>query len=173
MKKNIAIICFDKSLARATASLLADQLEMRFFDMRDLFEFDHKPRTFKELVTNYGAKYFRQKEDSLIRYASGFENVVYNVDSDCLYKKDLIKKLGNEYLIIYLHINLNLAWKIVDKEDYSCYKEKSMYALTREQLAKRVSNIRDAADIEINVSSMSAFKACSETQRAINKYFGI
>lgn len=173
MKRNIAIICLDRSLSRATAGLVADQLEMRFFDMRDLFVFDHKPRDFKEMITTYGSKYYRKKEDSLLRFASGFENVVYNIDSDCLYKKDLLKKLGTEYLVVYLHLNASLAGRIIEKEEYSCYKEKTMYTLSKDQLIKRIETARANADIEINVSSMSAFKASSEVLRAINKYYGI
>ncbi|MBQ8468941.1 MAG: hypothetical protein IJ542_04285 [Clostridia bacterium] len=173
MKKNIAIVCLDRTLSRTTAQLVADQLEMRFFDMREMFEFDHKPNTFKDIVTQYGSKYYRQKEASLMKYASGFENVLLNLDSDCFYKKGLIKALGDSYLIIYLHLNASLASKIADKEEYSCYKEKMMYALSRDQISKRIDNMKDGADIIINASSMSGFKASSEVQRAINKYYGI
>ena len=55
MKKNIAIICLDKSMARSTAQLLADQLSMRFFDMRELFEFDHKIQPLTYLILNIQA----------------------------------------------------------------------------------------------------------------------
>lgn len=173
MKKNIAIICLDRTLSRMTAGLVADQLEMRFFDMRDLFDFDHKPNTFKSILNQYGAKYYRQKEASLLGYASGFENVVYNIDSDCFYKRDLIKKLGKDYLIVYLHINPVLASNIVQKEEYCCFKEKNMYALSKEQLAKRINNMRASADIEVNATKMTSFKASAEVLRAINKFYGI
>lgn len=173
MKKNIAIVCFDRTLSRMTASLVADQLEMRFFDMREMFEFDHKPNTFKSILNDYGAKYYRQKEGSLLGYASEFENIVYNLDTDCFYKKDLIKKLGKDFLIIYLHISLTLAKNILQKEEYCSYKEKSMYALSKEQLANRIKNIKSVADIEVNATKMTSFKASAEVLRAINKFYGI
>ncbi len=173
MKKNIAIICLDKSMARSTAQLLADQLSMRFFDMRELFEFDHKPHSFKDMLVNYGMTYYRQKENSILKYASGFENVVLNIDADILYKKGTLKKIENDYLIVYMHITPNLATNIINKEEYSCYKEKAMYSLTKEKLLTRIENVRAQADIEVNVSSSTYFKASSDIMRAIQKYYNI
>lgn len=173
MKKNIALVCLDRTMARTTSQLLADELGLRFFDMRELFEFDHKPTTFKQIVTEYGSKYYRDKEESLVGYAQDFENVLYNIDSDCFYKKDMLKKLKKNYLIIYLHINNTLIYNILQKEDYCCYKEKLMYTLSKGKIAKREENIRAVADIEINVSKFSSFKASSEILRAIKKFYGI
>ena len=173
MKKNIAIVCLDRTVARTTGQLLADELGLRFFDMRELFEFDHKPNTFKQIVTEYGSKYYRDKEESLIGFAKDFENVLYNIDSDSFYKKGLVKKLRKNYLIIYLHINNSLIYNILQKEEYSCYKEKLMYTLNKTQLAKREENIREVADIEINVSKFSSFRASSEILRAIKKFYGV
>ena len=173
MKKNIAIICLDKAMARSTAQLLADQLTMRFFDMRELFEFDHKPHSFKDMLGDYGITYYRQKELGILKYASDFENIVFNIDSDVLYKKDTLKNLAENFLIIYMHINPALALKIVNKEEYCCYKEKSMYALTKDKLTTRIENVRSQADIEVNVSSSTYFKASSDIMRAIQKYYGI
>ena len=163
----------DRSLSRTTAQLVAAQLDMRFFDMRELFDFDHKPSEFKDIITEQGNKYYRTKEASILKYAATFENVLLNVDSDCLYKKDLLNNLGESFLIIYLHVSSSLIYNILQKEDYSCYKEKVMYALSKDQLAKRVDNARKAAEIEVNVSSCSGFRASAEVIRAIQKYYGI
>ena len=173
MKKNIAIICMDKSLARTTAQLIADQLSMRFFDMRELFEFDHKPHTFKDLINSYGITYYRQKELSMLKYACGFENVVFNIDSDVLYKKATLKSLQEDYLIVYMHISPVMATNILEKEEYCCYKEKSMYVMPKEKLQLRIDSIRNQADIEVNVSSSSYFKASGDIIRAIQKYYNI
>lgn len=173
VKQNIAIICLDKSLSRTTAQLVADQLEMRFFDMRELFDFDHKPRLFKDIITEQGNKYYRAKEVSILKYAATFENILLNVDSDCLYKKDLLNNLGESFLIVYLHVSSSLIYNVLQKEDYSCYKEKVMYAISRDQIAKRVEYARKSADIEVNVSSCSGFKASAEVIRAIQRYYGL
>lgn len=173
MKQNIAVICLDKTMSRATAGLVADQLEMRLFDMRELFEFDHKPRTFKEIITTQGATYFRKKEASLLKYASNFENIVLNLDSDVLYKKDMLKKIEDSFLIIYLHIPATKAANIVDKEEYSCYKEKCLYALEKDKISTRIERARAVCDIEVNVSGSSYFKASGEVIRAIHKMYGV
>lgn len=173
MKKNIAIVCLDKAMSRATAQLVADQLGMRLFDMRELFEFDHKPNTFKEIVTKYGIKYYRDKECSIMKYASDFENILMNLDADVLYKKGTLEKLGESYLIIYLHIPANKAANIMEKEEYSCYKEKSMYLLSKEQVETRISNAKNQCDIEVNISSSSYFTASADCIRAIHKYYNV
>ncbi len=172
-KKNIAIICLDRTMSRATSQLVAAELGIRFFDMRELFEFDHKPKTFKDMITEYGIKYYRQKENDIISYASTFENVLLNVDGDVSCRKDGLKKLKNNYLIIYLHLSATLAYNIGQKEDYSCYKEKTMYAASKEQINKRIKNLREQADIEVSVSSSSSFKASADVIRAIRKYYGV
>lgn len=173
MKKNIAIICLDKSMARSTAQFLADQLSMRFFDMRELFEFDHKPHSFKDMVNAYGISYYRQKELSILKYASGFENVVLNVDSDALYKKGTLSAIAKDYLIVYMHISPARATNILDKEEYSCYKEKSMYSMPKEKLLTRIENVRAQADIEVNVSASSYFKASGDIIRAIQRFYNV
>lgn len=171
MKKNIAIICLDKSMSRATAGLLADQLEMRLFDMRELFEFDHKPRLFKDILTAYGATYFRKRESGILGYASDFENIILNLDSDILHKKDTLKKLSDNFLIIYLHLPASKVANIASKEDYSCYKEKSLYDIGKEKLVVRIDRAKTAADIVVNVSGSSYFKVSSDCIRAINRYY--
>ena len=173
MKKNIAIICLDKSLSRSTAQLLADELSMRFFDMRELFEFDHKPHAFKDIINEYGVSYYRQKELSILKYAAGFENVVLNLDSDVLYKKDTLRGLSKDYLIVYMHISPARATNILQKEEYCCYKEKSMYIMPKEKLLTRIDNVRAQLDIEINASSSSYFKATSDIIRAVQKFYNV
>lgn len=173
MKRNIAIVCLDKSVASSTAKLLADQLNMRYFDMRQLFEFDHKPHTFKDIITNYGISYYRQKELSIMKYASDFENVVLNLDFDVSYKKGTLQSLSNDYLIIFLHISPARATSILAKEDYSCYKEKTMFVMPKEKLQTRIENIRVQADIEVNVSTSSLPKVCKDVMRAINKFYNL
>ena len=173
MKKNIAIICLDKTMARSTAQLVAEQLSMRMFDMRELFEFDHKPSLFKDLINEYGITYYRQKELKILKYAKDFENIVLNIDPDALYKKDTLKAIKDNYLVIYMHISLPLINNILDKEEYSCYKEKTMYVMPKDKLCGRIDRIREQSDIEVNVSSSSYFKASGDIIRAIQKYYGI
>ncbi len=173
MKKNIAIICLDRAMARATAQMLADELKMRMMDMRDLFEFDHKPSTFKELVVSYGSTYYRQKENSIIKYVADFNNIVLNIDSDAFYKKGTISYLKDTYLCIYLFKPIAAIKSIVEKEEYSCFKEKSMYNLTKKQLEARDRNIKEQADIVVDVQSSSYFKASADIIRAIHKYYKI
>lgn len=173
MKKNIAIICLDKSVASSVSQFLADQLEMRFFDMRQLFEFDHKPHTFKDIINQYGISYYRQKELSILNYASGFENVVLNLDSDIVYKKDTLSQIASDYLIIYLHISPNRALNILSKEEYCCYREKSMYVLTKDKLLTRIETIRNQADVEVNISSLGLPNLCRETIKSIKKFYNL
>lgn len=160
-------------MARKTSQLLADELSMRFFDMRELFEFDHKPHLFKDMINTYGISYYRQKELSILKYAAGFENVVLNMDSDVLYKKGTLSAISKDYLIVYMHITPARAVSVLEKEEYSCYKEKSMYAMPKEKVLTRIENVRTFADIEINVSSSSYFKASSDIIRAIHKMYNI
>lgn len=173
MKNNIAIVCLDRAMSRSTAQMLSEQLGMRIFDMRELFEFDHKPSTVKDILIKYGATYFREKNAKILRYAAKFNNVVINVDTDVFYKKNTVNPVKENCLIIYLHISATRVLNIIDKEEYCCYKEKSLYALSKEKLNTRIETIRSQADIEVNVSSSSCFKASADILRAINKFYNV
>ena len=173
MKNNIAIVCLDRSMARATAQLLAEQLDMRMMDMRDLFNFDHKPNTFKQMITTYGSTYYRQKECSIIKYASDFNNIVLIIDSDAFFKKGTLAPIQDNYLTIYMQLPVSKLKSIVEKEEYSCYKEKAMYNLTKKQLETRDQTIRSQSDIIVDVQASSYFKASADIIRAIHKYYKV
>ena len=88
-------------------------------------------------------------------------------------KKAQLEAIKKDYLIIYMHINAARATNILQKEEYCCYKEKNMYVLPKEKLLNRIENVRSQADIEVNVSGSSYFKAASDIIRAIHRFYGV
>ena len=48
-----------------------------------------------------------------------------------------------------------------------------MYVMPKDKLLGKIDNIRSQADIEVNVSSSSYFKASADIIRAIQKYYNI
>ena len=57
MVQNIAIVGLNRSQAYEVGKLLAEELDMHFFDCLELFEFDNIPRTFPMMLEEFGEKY--------------------------------------------------------------------------------------------------------------------
>ena len=50
MKKNIAIVCQKHDYAKQVAQMLAERLEMNWFDVFDMLLFDDKPHTLEQTI---------------------------------------------------------------------------------------------------------------------------
>ena len=81
MVQNIAIVGLNRTKVYEVAKLLAEQLDMHFFDSLELFEFDNIPRNLSQMLEEYGEEYYRKKEKGMIGYVSGFTNCVINLES--------------------------------------------------------------------------------------------
>ena len=57
MKENLMVICYDYGLSRRISSSLSDFLEMRLFDMLEMFVFNNAPYKLTDVVNINGIEY--------------------------------------------------------------------------------------------------------------------
>ena len=115
MVQNIAIIGLNRELAYEVSKQLAEELYMHFFDCLQLFEFDNIPRTFPELLEQFGEQYYRKKEKSLTEYASGFNECVINFESGVCENIKNLETIKSNCLLVYLHVTPSKIKKILEK----------------------------------------------------------
>ena len=80
MKQNLLVVSYDYELSKQIAIKLADVFSMRFFDQKELFEFDHMPMSFREIYSLNGADYVKKKMKSIIGMELDFDNAVFVAD---------------------------------------------------------------------------------------------
>lgn len=175
MVQNIAIVSFKSGQAYNVAKVLAGQLDMSFLDTVELFEFDNAPRTQSDMVREFGISIYKKKIRSTVKYASFFENTVINVDISALYSTNILDIVKRNCLIIYLNNGTKRVYNFLKKQQYKTKELKKLYKLSLEQVEKRNRQIREKADITINVSSAHDhdLKIASDVIRHIKEFYGV
>ncbi len=175
MVQNIAIVSFKSGQAYNVAKVLAGQLDMSFLDTVELFEFDNAPRTQSDMIREFGLRLYKKKIRSTVKYASFFENTVINVDISALYSNNILDIVKNNCLLIYLNNGTKRVYNFLNKQNYQTKELKKLYKLSLDQVEKRNRQIKDQADITINISSSREhdLKIASEVIRHIKEFYGI
>ena len=61
MKENMMVICYDYGLSRKISKSLAEFLDMRLFDMLEMFLFDNSPHRLTDVINMSGEEYAAKK----------------------------------------------------------------------------------------------------------------
>ena len=59
MVNNIMILGINRKVSRQVSEMLAEQLQMHFLDIIELFEFDNIPRSLSDVLGLKGERYYR------------------------------------------------------------------------------------------------------------------
>ena len=171
MVSNIVILGVNRSHSRQVAEMLSERLQMYFVDTIDLFEFDNIPRSFSIILKEQGERYFREKEKSLNKYVSGFENTVIHAESGSVLKSKNIQAFKKKCLVIYLHSPLMVVKKGLEKKAYESTELKRFFNISQSRLKRRIELLKKAADIVVPSAGKSPLRVTSEVLRAIDKYY--
>lgn len=173
MVQNIAIVGLNRSQSYEVGKQLAEELDMHFFDCLELFEFDNIPRSFETMLEEFGEKYYRQKEKGMLKYASGFNECIINLEcgiADSKSKFDIIK---SNCLLIYLHSPASKIKKKLEKAKYTNKYLKKFYNVSIDKVNARIKALKENADIIVPAVQGSSLKICSEILRKIKAYYNV
>ena len=170
MVQNIAIVGLDRALSYEVGKLLAVELEMHFFDCIELFAFDNAPRTFSVMLAEFGEKHYRTKEKGMLRYVSGFNETVINLESG-MASRENFKTIKSNSLLIYLHIPAGQVKKKLNKLKNLSKEERKFFNISPEKIEKRIAAYKKNADIIVPAVRGSALKISSDVLRQIKAYY--
>ena len=173
MVQNIAIVGLNRSQAYEVGKLLAEELDMHFFDCLELFEFDNIPRTFPMMLEEFGEKYYRQKEKGMLKYAAGFNECIINLECGVAESKSKLETVKSNCLLIYLHAPASKIKKKIEKVKYATKYEKKFFDVSLEKVNARIKALKEEADIVVPAIQGSALKLCSEILRKIKAYYNV
>ena len=173
MVQNIAIVGLNRSQAYEVGKLLAEELDMHFFDCLELFEFDNIPRTFPMMLEEFGEKYYREKEKGMLKYASGFNECIINLECGFADNKSNFETIKENCLLVYLHIPASKIKKKIEKTKYNTEQEKKFFDVSIETVNARIKALKEGTDIVVPAQNGSALKLCSDILRGIKAYYNV
>ena len=173
MISNIAIISFKHEQAYEVSKLLAQEFDMQFLDTVELFEFDNIPRGQTEMIAEFGLRTYRKKFRSTVKYASFFENTVVNIDSSVAQTPDIFEIVKKNCVLIYLNNGTKRVKNYLDKQQYKTKELKKLYKISLAQVEKMAKNIKQEADITINVNGYSDLKISSLIIRNLKEFYKV
>lgn len=175
MKQNMLVVSYDYDLSKNLAKKLAEVFSMRFFDQKELFEFDHMPRTFSETLSLNGRDYVLKKMRSIVKMELDFDDAVFVADislADNCY--DLYYKIKLSNFVIFLHKDTKTELNEIQRKTYLTKEEKVFYEMNEELLKAREESIScDCADINIDISKLSENEIIDKIVDKIKSYYSV
>lgn len=175
MKQNMLVTSYDYELSKRLAEKLADAFSMRVLDSIDLFEFDHIPFTFKEILEKNGIEYVMKEMKSILKMELDFDDAVFvsniNMADNCF---DLFYKVKLSNFVILLKKDLNDEIFELEKKVFKTDAERRFFASSMADLETREELIeKDCADIVIDITGLNDDEIVSKIIDKIKIYYSV
>lgn len=173
MKQNLLILSYDYTLSKRLSAKFADNFSMRVFDQRELFEFDHLPRSFSEVLLERGKEYIFKKFKSIIKMEFDFENTVFVADYSLAdYAYDIFHNIKLANFTIYLYKNVEDELSEVLSKDYASNAEKEFYKIDEPLLLERENEIKNnLADITVDITGLTDDQIIDVVNQKMQNYY--
>ena len=173
MKQNLFVTSFDYDLSKQVAKVLADEFSMRFFDQKELFEFDHLPRTFGDVCESFGVEYVKKKFRSILKMELDFDDAVFVSDmcfvDNC---EDIFYKIKLSNFVILLKKDIDEELDCLNSKNIETEAEKVFCVQSKEALTRREKVIEtEIADVVVDVSNKEIEQIVSEIIDKIKEYY--
>lgn len=173
MKQNLLIVSFDYDLTRKISAKLADEFSMRIFDQRELFEFDHIPRTFSDVIKLNGKDYVLRKYRSILKMELDFDNALFVADNsfaeNCF---DLFYKIKLSNFVVFIYKDIKKEVEEIERKKYKNKYCEDFYKCDEMTLAKREYLIKnDCADICIDIESLNEDEIAEKVKNEMLKFY--
>jgi len=136
MKQNMLVVSYDYQLSKSVAKSLAEVFSMRFFDQRELFEFDHVPLSFADTLKQNGIEYIKKKFKSILKMELDFTDSVMACDI-CFADnaEDLFYNINQSNFVIYLKQNTTDAELLsLEKQNFENKEVASFYQMSKDTI---------------------------------------
>ncbi len=175
MKQNILIVCYDYDISKAVAKQLAFLFSMRLFDQKELFEFDHMPRTFAEIYKLNGKDYISKKMKSIVKMELDFDDAIFVADisfaDNCF---DMFYKIKLSNFVVLLKKNTEKEVNELNSKKFESQEERDYYLSDVNTLKKRELAISyDLSDVVINIENMTNEQIACEIVDKIKSYYSV
>lgn len=148
---------------------------MRTLDQFEMFDFNHIPRSFSEVLEQSGSEYVKNELRGIVKMELDFDNVVFAADislgETC---KDIFFRIKLSNFVVFVTKNLNSELSELDKKEYSSKSVKKFFSMNKKTLAEREANIKfDLADAVIVADDLTDDQIARKIELEVLKYYKV
>lgn len=169
---NIILMGLDYFYTLEVGKLLSDQLEMYFLDSQGLYEFDIKPKTIDDIVSEFGMDYYRKAQSGTVKYISSFNSSILAIESGVVLNQENMEKLDKYGLIVYIRQSKELLQSLYAKTSELSDIKKQIYHLTNEEIETRDEKLKIASEILVEDNG-EPLRCVSEILKGIKQFYGV
>ena len=175
MKQNLLVVGYDYDLSKRLAEKLADAFSMRVLDSIELFEFDHIPFSFSEILEKNGVEYVMKKMKSILNMELDFDDAVFvaniNMADNAL---DLFYKIRlSNFVVLYKKDTKQEVIELQNKT-YKTDKEKEFFASSELDLKLFEEAIeKNLADAVVEIDGIEDDEIVAKIIDKIKEYYSV
>lgn len=174
MKENLLVVCFDYALSRRISKSLAEFLDMRLFDMLEMFVFNNAPYRLTEVIQINGKEYANKEMRGVLKTELDLSGAVFVVESKILgLNQDLFEKLKQRNLILFLKRDYKTEYSIREKMLFRSKEDKDFFSLEIDEMTDVGMNIEERlADIVIDINDLTFEQIKEKIIKALESFAG-
>lgn len=172
MKENLLVVCFDYALSRRVSKSLAEFLDMRLFDMLEMFVFNNAPYRLTEVIQINGKEYANKEMRGVLKTELDLSGAVFVVEPKILgLNQDLFEKLKQRNLVLFLKRDYKTEYSIREKMLFRSEEDKEFFRLEIDELTETAITIENnLADIVINIDGLNFEQIKEKVQKTLENF---
>ena len=170
MIRNIAIVCLKNEYAKQVASILAERLEMNWFDTFGMLLFEDAPRKLDETLKILGTREVRKHEEDVVCYGASFDNAIIVCESGAVESNKNWKNLKKNCVVVYLHCAPKRVLDFCAKQKFENAREKRFFCIDEKRVERRIEICKKKANVVVSATGKSPFVAASMVIRELAKW---
>ena len=174
MKENMMVICYDYGLSRRISSSLADFLEMRLFDMLEMFIFNNAPYKLTDVININGMEYANKEMRGVLKTELELSGVVFAAEPKMLgLNQDLFEKLKENNFILFLKRNYKNDYIFRENMAFKSQSDKDFFKLEIDELTENALNIENnLADIVVDIDGLNFEQIKEKVIKTLENFAG-
>ena len=157
MRKNILVVCYNYALSRRVASVIAERLEMRSFDMYEMFKFNNSPNTLEDVLRINGKEFVDKKMRGVLKTELDFLGVVFVADMKVLVEnQDLFPQIKECNIVLQLKNDFKTEFAQRENISFMTDAEKEYFSFALDELFDAEKTLEnELADAVVDVNELT------------------
>ena len=175
MKQNMMIISYDYDISKRVAEKIADVFSMRILDMISMFEFDHMPNTFNDVLKINGKSYVEKEFRSILKMELDFDNVVFVANMGFADKhEDLFYKVKLSNFVILLKKNIEDEITEIENKQFETIEQREFFFVDKQTLLDQETLLeKGLVDIVIDIENLTDDDIVNKIIDKIKLYYSV
>lgn len=171
MRKNILVVCYNYALSRRIASVIAERLDMRSFDMYEMFKFNNVPNTLEDVLSINGKDFVDKKMRGVLKTELDFLGVVFVADMKVLVEnQDLFFQIKESNIVLQLKNDFKTEFAQRENINFMTDAEKEYFSFALDELleAEKILETK-LADAVVDINELSYGEIIDKVITSIEK----